>query len=88
METISQAIANALKAAQEAQLGHPSPDKILALRGRKTTVARSNKPTALQPSEWGMDGVETPETVSFLLSINWSKLIAEQPDDAVSQVII
>ncbi|MBE9042765.1 DUF2656 domain-containing protein [Oscillatoriales cyanobacterium LEGE 11467] len=67
-----------------------SPDRpfphILILAGCKTTPASSPSPTALQPGEWGVDVVETPDAEIFLQALGWEAAIAGKAPDAVFKV--
>ena len=58
----------------------------LILGGKKTTPARSNSPTSLQPGEWGVDVVETVQARAFLASINWDNLTADKPSDSIFKI--
>ena len=59
---------------------------ILILAGCKTTPASSPSPTALQPGQWGVDVVETPDADAFLQALGWEAAIAGKAADAVFKV--
>jgi hypothetical protein len=61
---------------------------ILVLGGVKTTPPTSNSPLALQPGDWGVDVVETPNGEEFLRSINWDVMVADKPANAVFRVAL
>ncbi|BAZ43079.1 hypothetical protein NIES4102_00750 [Chondrocystis sp. NIES-4102] len=60
----------------------------LILGGRKSTIAISNSPTALQMGEWGVDVVETKQADIFLAEINWENLSASKTSDSVFKIEI
>jgi Protein of unknown function (DUF2656) len=84
---VGEALVAALSQSRSQQLGRPIAYSILALGGLKTTPATSPEPTALQPGEWGVDVVETPDTQEFLTNLGWDKLIAGRSADAMFQVV-
>jgi hypothetical protein len=60
--------------------------EILILGGLKTTPPTSDSPAALQPGNWGVDVVETPDGAEFLRSIDWDKMIANKPIENIFRV--
>lgn len=82
-DTIAPALAQALAAYRKTQLNAPICYQILALGGLKTTPATS--PAALQPGEWGVDIVETPDADAFLAALGWEQLIAGKPATDIFQ---
>jgi Protein of unknown function (DUF2656) len=61
---------------------------ILILGGIKTTPPASPDPDALQPSEWGVDVVETVSGDLFLTRIDWAATIAQKPTDSIFKVAL
>lgn len=60
----------------------------LILGGKKSTLAISNSPTALQVGQWGVDVVETKQGDIFLTEINWENLSASKNSDSVFKIEI
>ena len=58
---------------------------VMALGGVKTTPP-TGKPPSLQTGEWGVDVVETASPEEFLEEINWDKLAAAKPAEAVFRI--
>ena len=58
---------------------------VMALGGVKTT-SPTGKPPSLQTGEWGVDIVETASPEEFLEEINWDKLAAAKPAEAVFRI--
>jgi hypothetical protein len=85
---VGEFLAQALKTYRTHQLGQPIAYSILILGGLKTTPATSSDPSALQPGEWGVDIVETPNSEDFLAKINWSGIISLRDPQEVIQVIL
>ena len=81
-------LAQSLKAFRSKQLNQDPSYKILILGGLKTTPATSDSPSALQPGEWGVDIVETPNAEDFLTKINWDGIVSLKAPEDVIQVIL
>mgnify|MGYP000857957037 FL=1 len=62
-------------------LGHSINHSLIALGGRKDSVATSSSP--LQQGYWGVDVVECTNPDAFLESINWDALKAGRPEESV-----
>ena len=63
------------------ELGDTNNYIILALGGRKDTVASLESP--LKQGFWGVDVIETGDPQSFLSSINWSTLKKTRSTDSI-----
>lgn len=61
--------------------------EIMLLGGMKTSPARGNSPTALQPGEWGVDVVETTSSAQFLANVNWDTMIQDKPPEQIFKVL-
>ncbi|MEL6381635.1 MAG: DUF2656 domain-containing protein, partial [Cyanobacteria bacterium J06626_18] len=59
---------------------------ILILGGLKSTPPTSNSPDTLQPGDWGVDVVETPDGEAFLQKIAWDTTVSQRPADTVFKV--
>ena len=66
------------------ELGHSVDHVILALGGRKDSLAAPGAP--LQEGFWGVDVVETYDEKAFLQAINWNVLKSNRPEDGVFEV--
>ncbi|NET48094.1 MAG: DUF2656 domain-containing protein [Merismopedia sp. SIO2A8] len=86
-QDVGTALVNALVTYRQTTLQTPLNYVVLALGGLKTSPPTSNSPTALQPGEWGVDIVETPDSEAFLTEINWDTLAAARPADGVFNVM-
>lgn len=86
-QDLGPALASALATYRQKQLGRAPGYPVLALGGLKTTPATSSDPSALQPGDWGVDVVETPDAESFLAALGWEKLIAGRPETEIFQAI-
>jgi hypothetical protein len=62
-------------------LGHSINHSLVALGGRKDSVATSSSP--LKEGYWGVDVVECLNPDMFLESINWDSLKAARPEESV-----
>ena len=74
---------NAWKALRN-ELGHDMSHVVLALGGRKDTAGSPGSP--LQEGYWGVDLVETLDSVEFLAAINWAELKKGRPADGVFEL--
>ena len=66
------------------ELGHSVDHVILALGGRKDSLAAPGAP--LQEGFWGVDVVETYDKKAFLQAINWDVLKSNRPEDGVFEI--
>ncbi|MGF1521588.1 MAG: DUF2656 domain-containing protein [Leptolyngbyaceae cyanobacterium] len=78
--------AKALMAKRRSQHQAGLVPNILVLGGLKSTPTTSSSPEALQPGEWGVDVVETPDGAAFLQQIAWATTISQRPHDTVFKV--
>ena len=62
-------------------MGHQVDHDVLALGGRKDTPGSPGSP--LKEGYWGVDLVETLDSVEFLAAINWAELKKGRPVDGV-----
>ena len=67
--------------ALRSELGHDTSHVVLALGGRKDTPGSPGSP--LKEGYWGVDLVETLDSVEFLAAINWAELKKGRPIDGV-----
>lgn len=58
---------------------------VMALGGVKTTPPTGKLPS-LQTGEWGVDIVETASPEEFLEEINWDRLAAAKPAEAIFRI--
>ena len=67
--------------ALRSELGRDTSHVVLALGGRKDTPGSPGSP--LKEGYWGVDLVETLDSVEFLAAINWAELKKGRPVDGV-----
>ena len=60
----------------------------LALGGLKTTPAMTSSPDSLQPTDWGVDIVETGDSDRFLEGLGWDTMIADRPVDHIFKSVL
>ncbi|MEO1403010.1 MAG: DUF2656 family protein [Cyanobacteria bacterium J06635_1] len=84
---IGDALVKALVNHRTQQLGQALPYGVLALGGLKNTPATSSNPNALQPGDWGVDVVETPDADAFLQTLGWDALIAGRPQQEIFKAV-
>ena len=84
-QAIGQMCGEILTSKRKSQVDSITTDTLI-LGGKKTTPVANNYPTTLQPGEWGVDVVETPQADDFLASINWEILTEDKPSNGIFKI--